>query len=140
VKVRIGQLWKIPVFCLTAGYLTFYAAVFFTARFAVVHLPDGSVTSDFNMTAVINTVFFILSLLVSRPFLRGMTTKERFLSATIQVAILLLFLLLEPGIMLNAYITEWSRPISLAGFLLTRNVYVGAALNCFSPYLLILRP
>ena len=139
MKIRINQLWKVPFFCLIAGYLTFQAVVFFTARFGIVHLPDGSLTSNLDLTDLFHTVFFIMSLLASRLFIRDMNTKELFLSATIQVVILLLFLIVHPGIMLNAYITEWSRPISLAGFLLTKNLYVGAILNCFSPYLLMLK-
>ena len=137
MKVRISQLWKIPAFCLAAGWLTFYAVVFLTARFAVIRLPGNVLTSNLDLSNLFYIVFFLITLLASRLCLRGMTAKERLLSATIQAVILLLLLLVQPGILLNAYITEWSRPISLIGYVLSGNVYVGAVLNCFAPYLLV---
>lgn len=139
MKVRKNQLWKIPVFCLVAGWITFYAEIFLIARFAVIRLPGNVLTSDSDLTNLYQTLFFLIALLAGRLCFRGMNTKERLLSATIQAAILVLLLILQPGIMLNAWITEWSRPISLIGYLLSGNVYVGAVLNCFAPYLLVPR-
>ena len=52
MKIRIGQLWKVPVFCLAAGYISFYVYVFLVSRFGIKVLPDGSYTAVFSSDGI----------------------------------------------------------------------------------------
>lgn len=134
MKTRISRLWKVPVFCLAAGFLSFYANVFLVSRFAVVQLPDGSLTANPTLTTLFSALFLILSLVLGNHLLRNMTPKERFLSALIQVVFLLVSL---PSAMLSTYATEWSRLIDRIVFAMTDNIYLTAILSCFAPLLLV---
>ena len=137
MNVRITQLWKIPVFCLVAGFVSFYAYVLLVSRFAIVQLPDGSYTANNTLTLLFSTLFFLLTLAAGQLFLRNMTATERILSATIQVVLLMVFRVLPSNSLLSAYATEWSRVIDHMVFVATDNIRIAAWSNCFSPLLLI---
>ena len=85
MKVRLGQLWKVPVFCIAAGYISFYVYVFLVSRFGVKVLPDGSYTTNQFVTTVFSILLFAASLFGGNRLFRSMTRKEIFLSATILV-------------------------------------------------------
>lgn len=136
MKIRIGQLWKVPVFCLTAGFICFYANVFLVSRFAVVQLPDGSYGANGTLTVLFSAMFFILTMIAGQYILREMCVAERALSAAIQICLLLLLSSL-PNTLLSSYATEWSRLVDRIILTFTDNVRAAAWINCFSPCLLI---
>lgn len=136
MKVRLGQLWKVPLFCMASGFLTFYAYAFLVSRFAVEKLPDGSYAANDTLTFLFSAIFFVFTLITGHFFLRNMTVQERFLSAAIQVILLLLALFMQLNTMLTVYATEWSRVINRAVFAVSKDTYTGAFLNCFAPFAL----
>ena len=41
MKIRGNQLWKVPVFCVLAGIVSYYLTIYLGGRFYVVTSPDG---------------------------------------------------------------------------------------------------
>jgi len=148
MKIRIGQLWKVPLFCVAAGYISFYVYVFFVSRFGVTVLPDGSYTANQVVTTVCSLLLFGATLFAGNRLFRNMTRKEVFLSATILVVFHLIvqtMQLLTASYDLNfsigiymTYANEWCRILSSLLFSLTKNAWIGAFAVCFAPYLFVL--
>ncbi len=148
MKVRIGQLWKVPVFCLAAGYISFYVYVFLVSRFGVKTLSDGSYTANQIVTTTVSFLLFAATLFVGSRLFRGMTRKEIFLSATVPVVFHLIVQTMQLlssnydftfsiGIYMT-YANEWCRIISQFFHALTKNIWIGAFVICFAPYLFVL--
>jgi len=148
MKVRIGQLWKVPLFCLAAGYLSFYVYVFFISRFGVTVLPDGSYTTNQLVTTLFSFLLFGGTLFTGHYLFRNMTRKEVFLSASILVVFHLIVQTLQLvssnydltfriGLYMT-YATEWCRIISILIHSVTNNVWIGAFVICFAPYLFVI--
>ncbi len=88
MKIRKKIFWKVPLFCIVAGVIAFNAVVFLIGRFAIITLPDGSITSDNTRVLIMYGAIFIVTLIVGgMVFFRNMTRKEIFFSASIVVAI-----------------------------------------------------
>lgn len=148
MKIRLHTLWKVPVFCVLAGYVSFYLTVFLVSRFGIVTLPDGSISANDTFTTILEIVIFASALGLAYLLLRKMTRKEIFWSATIIVAaqlILQLAQFLIPdlavgnqlGILLTCT-TEWCRIVSMVCYLIIENVWLGAFITCCVPYIFIL--
>ena len=76
------SLWKIPLFCVIASNLDFYISIRIL-MWAVVRLPDGTITIDSTKSLIVNGVIFVANLLVGWFVLfRKMTRKEVFYSAS----------------------------------------------------------
>ena len=148
MKVRIGQLWKVPVFCVAAGYLSFYVYVFLVSRFGIKVLPDGSYTANQVATTVFSILLFGASLFTGHRIFRSMIRKEVFLSATILVVLHLILQTLQLMTgnydlnfsigMYMSYANEWCRIISSLLYSVTKNAWIGAFAVCFAPYLFVL--
>ncbi len=39
-------LWAVPLYCVIAGIASFHILVAMVARFAIITLPDGAITTD----------------------------------------------------------------------------------------------
>lgn len=148
MNVRIGQLWKVPVFCIAAGYISFYAYVFLVSRFGITVLPDGSYTANQVVSTIFSFLLFGATLFGGNWLFRSMTRKEVFISATILVVIHLALQTLQLlssnydftfriGIYMT-YANEWCRIISQLLHSMTNNVWIGAFAVCFAPYLFVL--
>lgn len=147
MKIRIGQLWKVPVYCAAAGYVGFYLFVYALSAFAVEILPDGSAVTNTVLSSLFSFLVFALSLLIGYFLFRTVTKKELCLSASIAAVLLLglhLFclsgsspLVTQAGLIL-AYVTEWSRFISHSCYLLTGSDWLDALVSCLAPYLFVL--
>ena len=148
MKVRIEQLWKVPLFCVAAGYISFYVYVFLVSRFGITVLPDGSYTANQFMTTIFSFLLFGATLYVGNLLFRNMTRKEVFLSATILVLIHLIVQTLQLvsinydltfsiGLYMT-YANEWCRILSSLLYSVTKNAWIGAFAVCFAPYLFVL--
>lgn len=148
MKIRISQLWKVPVFCVAAGYISFYIYVFFVSRFGVTVLPDGSYTTNKFLTMLLSLILLAATLAGGYLLFQKMTRSEIFTSASIIVGIHLILQLIQllcQGSTLSfsigmyfTYANEWCRIISEPFYLLTKNLWIGAFVVCFTPYLFVL--
>lgn len=144
------SIWKVPLYCITAGLVSWYAIVRVLGRFAVVTLPDGTITVDHTRSMIVYGAVFIAALLIGGlVFFRRMTKKEIFLSASIVVAFDLAATLIQwafglttgPGAVVFLYIDqcfEWSGIISQLVFAASDSVWAGAFAETLVPYLFIL--
>lgn len=144
------NFWKVPLFCITAGVIAFNAVVFLIGRFAIVTLPDGTITTDNTRVLIIYGAIFIVTLIVGgKVFFRNMTRKEIFFSASIIVAIGLIMDLTQgvfnlttgPGAVFLMYayqIFEWSSIIPQLLYLVNENLKLASFIGSFTPYLFIL--
>ncbi len=149
MKIRKKTLWKVPLFCVAAGMLAFNAAVFLLSRFAIVTLPDGTMTSDNTRTLIIYGAIFIVTLMVGGLVVfRDMTRKEIFFSASIMVVVDLTMAWMQwafdlttgPGVVFFVYASqrfEWHSIVPLLLFLVNKNLWLGAFVGSLTPYIFI---
>lgn len=142
-------LWKIPVYCIVAGFISFHLNVLLISKLALVKIYDGTVTSDTSRVMILYALgLFTTVLLGGFLFFKNMTRKEVFLSASIMVAVNILLLSIQwilksgtgftAGIMLyTAEIYEWSMFIPLMLMKVIDNVWICSLVGCFVPYLFI---
>lgn len=149
MKLRIQTLWKVPVFCFVASWISFYVTVYLGRFFFVVQEMDADgviqVSADPVRSAIFNGVLFLLVLLAGGLWaFRNMTKKEIAVSSAIASALYLLTDLLQllfgnfPGAIIVAYIQNWISVPSSFLFYLTDNIAVSAILSSFAPLLFIL--
>lgn len=148
MKIRKNTLWRVPLFCLVAGVIAFYVVVFFLSRLAIVRLSDGTITLDNTKILIIYGAILIVSLIVGRAFFRNITRKEVFFSASIVVVIglIIIFTQLASGVttgsgavffMYAARIFEWSGFIPQLLYRVNGSIWLGAFVNCLTPYVFI---
>jgi len=135
--------WKVPLYCAAAGWVSFQLLVRVLGKLAIVTLPDGTITSN-------NTVWMLLSgcvfaaavLLGGFGFLRKMTRREIFLSATVMVILNAIMGILSQinasaYPMLWIYVSEWSSFVSQLLFRLKINEWISAVLVWAAPYIFV---
>lgn len=150
MKVRIHTLWKVPVFCIAASWISFYITTYLGALFFMVRTVDGDgavqVSADPVRAAVFHAVLFLGILLVGGfGVLRSMTKREIAVSAGIMASIYLLIALAQlyiPGFppslsVALAYVQNWKGTISSILLDLTDNLALSAILSSFAPLLFI---
>lgn len=75
--------WKVPLYSITAGYLSFWSMVGPLGHLAIKKLPDGTIASDNTIWTLLSCGVFIVVLLAGGLlFFRKMTRKELLVSAT----------------------------------------------------------
>ncbi len=80
--------WKILAYTLAASLLSFYLEVRIGAKFAIITLPDGSVSTDHTRWLLLSGCIFVIFLLIGGlVFFRKLSRKELFYSASVMVAV-----------------------------------------------------
>lgn len=150
MKISKKVLWKVPLFCILAGVITFNAIVHLLGRFMLVTLPDGTITTDSTRMLMVYGVIFIVTLIVGgMVFFRDMTRKEIFFSASIVVAIGLIMYMLQLALNLTtgpiavffmyaSQIFEWSSIVPLLWYQFSENLWLGEFIGSLTPYSFIL--
>ena len=149
MKMQAKNLWKVPVYCVVASWISFYATVYLGRFFFVVQEmgPDGviQISVDPIRSAIFHGVLFLVVLFVGGLWaFRNMTKKEILVSSAIASVVYLLIVLWQlmiqgfPGSLFLNYIQNWiSTPNSFIYFL-TDNLAFSAIISSFSPLLFIL--
>lgn len=129
---------------MAASWICFWLEIFFISRFALVTLPDGSITADYNRDLVISGLLFIIIIAVGGLlFFRKMTRRELFCSASVLVALNILFGLIsevQQG-MFSFYwfeFSEWSGFVERLLFDANLNQWIGTVILWVLPYLFVL--
>ena len=151
MKVRIQTLWKVPVYCAAASWISFYLTVYLGGFFFTVKTvgADGitQVSADPIRSAIFNAVLFLIVLLVGGLWaFRSMSKVEIAVSSAIASGIFLLIVLAQlyiPSFPISlsirlAYIQNWTGTVSSFLLKLTDNLTVSVILSSFSPMLFIL--
>ncbi len=150
MKVRIQTLWKVPVYCAAASWVSFYLTVYLGRYFFIVKTvgADGmtQVSIDPFRSAIFYAACFLIVLLVGGLWVfRSMSKAEIRISAGIAAGIYLIMVLAQlyipnfpPSLSMPlAYIQNWTGMLSSFLMELTDNVTISAILSSFAPLLFI---
>lgn len=148
-------IWRVPLICLITGLLWMPVMVRLLLRFAIVKLPDGTISSDTGRQLMVYGAAMAAVLAIGGYFLRRFTRREIFCSASLVVAYSLLLLLAQwwsgittgPGALVFARLytaVEWC---SFPGMVLREMfpgdwslnyLYLSSLADCFVPWLFVL--
>lgn len=150
MKIRIQTLWKVPVFCMVASWISFYLTVYIGGFFFTVKTvgADGvtQVSADPVRSAIFHIALFLIVLLVGGLWVfRSMSKAEVTVSAGIASGIYLLIVLAQLYIsnfplsmsVTLAYIQNWTGTLSSFLLKLTDNLALSVILSSFAPLLFI---
>ena len=80
--------WKVPLYCLIASRICFQLEVRLLLRFAIVTMPDGSISSDSTRSLIVFAFVFVAVLLIGGlAFFRKISRRELLVSALVMVAL-----------------------------------------------------
>ena len=142
-------LWRVPIYLIIAGLITFRLNIFLFSKFAVSKLPDGTIVSNETAVTVIYWLVLIGTLFIGGiAFFRNMTRKEIFLSSSIIVVLDIIILFAQWAMQINsgsmavlfmyfAEINEWSMAIPLLLMKVVDNLWICSFVGCLAPYLFI---
>lgn len=136
--------WKVPLYCLAAGWICFELEVRLLGRFAIVTLPDGSITSDNTRWIIMCGILFVITIAVGGLFFfRRMSRQELFVSASVMVALnavcsLIAYKTNGTFSFYWAELTEWSSFVPQLLYRLQINEWISAILTWALPYLFLL--
>lgn len=150
MNVRIQTLWRVPVYCAAASWVSFYLTAYLGGFFFMAKTvgADGiiEVSIDPIRSAIFNTALFLAVLLVGGLWaFRSMTKGEIAASAAIAAALYLLMVVAQlyvQGFPLSlsvrlAYIQNWTSIVSSFLLKLTDSLAISAILSSFAPLLFI---
>lgn len=140
--------WKVPLYCIAASWICFQLEIRFLGRWAIITLPDGTITSDDTRWMMMSAIIFLAVVWIGGSlFFRNMTRKEIFCSASVLVGLNLVL-----GIftyvtqytftfftVLWSEFTEWDSVFSQILFQLNVNEWVSAVITwVLPPYIFLL--
>ena len=150
MKIRIQTLWKVPVYCAVASWISFYLTVYIGGFFFTVKTvgTDGvtNLSVDPIRSAIFNAVLFLTVWMVGGVWVsRSMTKAEVAASAGIASGIYSLIVLAQLYIsnfplslsVTLAYIQTWTGTFSSFLLKLTDNLTLSVILSSFAPLLFI---
>lgn len=149
MKLQVKNLWKVPVYCAVASWISFYITVYLGRFFFVVKDigADGaiSVSADPIRSAIFNGILFLLVLVIGGLWMfRNMSKQEIMASSAIASASYLLIILCQlivkdlPVSFILTYMQNWISVPNSFIYSLTDNLAVSAMISSFSPLLFIL--
>lgn len=99
MNIRKSTLWRVPLYCIIAGKISFYLIIYFVSKFAVIKTPTDTgtitVTIDDAKVLLFYGIIFVVSILAGRFFFHTMTRKEIFLSSTIIVVFYMIITVIQ---------------------------------------------
>ena len=148
MKLRPGTLWRVPVFCIIASWLSYYITIY-GGFFYVVRTTgaDGAVevSVDPLRSTIFQGVLFLAILLLGGLWaFRSMTKLEIAASAALISAVYLVVLLLQlylPGFppALSVWLAPFQNWKGILSSLLLRfmNFHLALAASAFAPFLFV---
>ena len=143
-----NEWWKVPLYCMVASWICFQLEIRFLGRWAIVTLPDGSISSDNTRWMLMSAGLFLAVVCIGGFFLfRKMTRKEIFFSSSALVAlniVLGIFTYLTQRIftsfaMLWSELSEWASVFPQIAFQFGLNEWLSAAIVwILPPYIFLL--
>ena len=136
--------WKVPVYCLVFGWLSFYFLFRFGFGFASQRLPSGTVVMDQARWLLLKgAVFAVVVALGGFVVFRKMTRRELLLSASVMVALNVVCSLIANRVqgMFSYYwisMGGWYDFVSDLLLKLRVNEWVSAVIQWLLPYLFVL--
>ena len=139
-----SNLWKVPAYCLIAGFICYQLLVHVLGYFAIVTLPDGSITADNGRWMLLSGILFLVVLAVGWALFRKLPRRELFVSASILVVLNVVFGILS-YVTNNSFsffwyeLCEWDSVISQLLNAAGVNMWVSAIITwLLPPYIFVL--
>ena len=137
--------WKVPLYSVAASWVCFQLKVRFLGKWAIVTLPDGSISMDNTRWKIVSAVLFF-AIVCTGGFLlfRKMTRKEIFCSASVLVAFnivvgLIAYKMQGMASMYFAEFTDWDSFLSGLLFQITQNAWISTVIGwILLPYIFLL--
>lgn len=150
MKIRFNTLWRVPIFCTVASWVSFYLTVYLGRYFFVVKTvgADGvtEVSADPLRSAIFNGVLFLTVLLLGGLWaFQSMTKVEIAVSSAILSAIYLALILMQLylsnipvslSVKLAAF-QNWSGILSSFLLRLTNHLNFSLLLSTLAPFLFV---
>ena len=137
--------WKVPLYCVIASWICFQLTVHLFGQWAIVTLPDGSLSPDLARWRVISVALFLIIICIGGIFFfRRMTRREIFCSASVMAVLNIVFGLLAnkmQGVvsLYFAELTTWSSVVSSLTFQVTGDIWIAAVIAwVIPPYMFVL--
>ena len=150
MKIRFHTLWKVPLYCAVASWISFYVTVYLGGFFFIVETAGENgiteLSADPLRSALFEAILFLFILLLGGLWaFRSMTKREIAVSSAITSAIYLLIVLaqiLVPDFPLRlnialAYFQTWKSILSSLLYSLIPHSQLSAILSSFAPLLFI---
>lgn len=150
MKIRFNTLWRVPIFCTVASWISFYLTVYLGRYFFVVKTvgADGvtEVSADPLRSAIFNEVLFLIVLLLGGLWaFQSMTKVEIAVSSAILSAIYLVLILMQlylsnVPVSLSfklAAFQNWSGILSSFLLRLTNHFNFSLLLSTLAPFLFV---
>ena len=148
MKLRPGTLWRVPVFCIIASWLSYYITIYGGFLYVVRTTgADGAVevsVDPLRSTLFQGVLFLAILLLGGLWAFRSMTKLEIAASAALISAVYLVVLLLQlylPGFppALSVWLAPFQHWIGIPSSLLLRlmNLHLALAVSAFAPFLFV---
>lgn len=149
MKIRLNTLWRVPVFCLAASWVTFQLTIRMGWFYVVKTTgPDGIINASIDpvRSTIWHVAMFLLVLLLGGLWaFRSMTKAEIAVSSAIIAAFYLTVTILQLvlpsfpvsiSIMLAEFF-DWTSSISSLLYQATRQLELSTILACFAPFLFV---
>ena len=137
--------WKIPLYSVIAGFVSWWLMVSYIGRLAIVKLPGGTITSNQTVWSLLSGGVFIIVLLIGGLiFFRKMTKKELLCSATVMLIfhiIMTSFSFLFPLSSITMFFLEIREWYSIVTWLIAMaglNNWLGVVISGACVYLFVL--
>lgn len=139
--------WKVPLYCIVAGLISYWLEVYIGSRFIFTKLPDGTVTNNDTLWTAMSAIIFLVTLAVGGfLFFRKMSKQEIFCSASVMIIFNVIAGLIAyffqrsiPSFtMFFAKICTWHGFIDQLLYDIGLNMWIGAIIGWAVPYLFVL--
>lgn len=136
--------WKVPLYCVVMGWLAYQAELRLLIRFAIVRLPDGTVTINDMRSMIVSGILFAAILAVGGLiFFRRMSRKELLQSATVMVGLnivggLVAYSTQGQFTMFYTEVIGWSNFVSKLLYQIQMNQWISSIFVWAAPYLFVL--
>ena len=144
----VKSWWKVPLYCVAASWICYQLEILVLGRWAIITLPDGTITSDSTRWMIMSALLFLAIVCIGGfLFFRKMTRKEIFRSASVLVVLNIALGIftyitqrtLTSFSMLWMELTEWDSIFSQILLKLGLNEWVSAVITwVLPPYVFLL--
>lgn len=149
MEIRKNTLWRAPVYCWIAGFVSYRLLLLLYRQFAVVADAENAVSIDPVKSLVASGIVFALAVAGGRLVFQRMTRKEVFCSVSIVVVFELLMILIQRCVPITTsvislwflyldFFTGWCDFILALLFRMGLDTFAAALAMCFTPYLFVL--
>ena len=121
--------WKVPLYCIIASWICFQLELHLLGRWALITLPDGSISSNNTRWLIMSACLFVLVVVIGGLFIfRKMSRKEVLVSSLVLVGLNIVLGLLGFAFtsisIYWAYLAEWQSVASQLLLFVTDNRWI----------------